>query len=143
MKLTPRPPFSFRSAPNVPQFDDNGLFTVMDATCGLCAKGAKWIARNDHTNAFQIIPVQSKRGAALLTHYGLDPDDPASWLFIENGHAFTSIDAMIRVGGHFGGIWHSAKILRILPRTVQDFMYGLIARNRYRFFWLHRYVQPA
>lgn len=126
-------PFSFLDDPAVPRFDAPDHFTVMDANCGLCAKGAAWIARNDAAEKFRIVPVQSALGAALLRHYGMDPESPLSWLYIEKGHAHTSLDAIVRVGKELGGIWKTFAILNVLPRSVQDCLYGVIARNRYKF----------
>ena len=105
----------------------------MDANCGLCARGAAWIARNDVEEKFRIVPVQSELGAALLRHYGMDPEDPLSWLYIERGRAYTSLDAIVRVGREFGGIWKSLAVFNVLPRGAQDYLYGVMARNRYRF----------
>lgn len=126
--------FTYRSDALVPKFDDGGPRTVMDAQCGLCAKGARWIARRDKQNAFKIIPLQSELGCALMHHYGLDPDDPASWLYIEEGRAYSSLDAFIRVGQRLGGLSRGLAVLRIIPKPIQDMCYGFVARNRYRFF---------
>ena len=125
--------FSFRDDPGVPAFEPPEHFTVMDAQCGLCAKGAMWIAGNDRRHKFRIVPMQSELGRALLRHYGMSPDDPLSWLYIGRGQAFTSMDAIIRVGRELGGIWKGLAVLRILPRVAQDYLYGVVARNRYRF----------
>lgn len=104
----------------------------MDAGCALCARGAAWIAHQDRAAEFRIIPVQSDLGAALLLHFGLDPDDPTSWLFLESGRAYTSLDAMIRAGRQLGRWNHALTVLRVLPRPVQDWLYARVARNRYR-----------
>lgn len=127
-------PFSYRHDASVPAFDAGGVFTVMDAHCALCARGAAWIARHDTAQEFTIIPVQSEVGTALLKHYGIDPDDPSSWLFVENGHAYTSLDALVRVAARFGGIWSVLSVLRLLPKPLQDALYVCVARNRYRVF---------
>ncbi|PIB23301.1 thiol-disulfide oxidoreductase [Amylibacter kogurei] len=124
-------PYSFRQ---VESLDHDGPFTVMDANCSLCAKGAAWIARNDRDGEFRIIPIQTELGQNLLCHYGLDPSDPNSWLFLENGYAYHSLDALIRVGNRFGGVWKLLRILRVLPKPLQDKLYYFVARNRYRFF---------
>ncbi len=124
--------YSYRLDPAVPAFSDDGPRTVMDAQCALCAQGARWISRNDRSGEFRIIPQQSDLGAALLRHYGMDPTDPSSWLYLVNGEAFTSLDAVIRVGQRFGGAWRLLAVLRVLPRPVQDFLYARVARNRYR-----------
>ncbi|MEO0618175.1 MAG: DCC1-like thiol-disulfide oxidoreductase family protein [Pseudomonadota bacterium] len=127
-------PFSYRDDDAVPDFVARDVFTVMDAHCALCARGARWIARNDHAHDFTIIPMQSDVGATLLAHYGLNPDDPLSWLFVDNGRAFTSLDAFIRVGQRLGGVWRGLIILRIIPAPLQDVLYRVVARNRYRMF---------
>ena len=114
--------------------DPGPIFTVMDAHCALCAKGAAWIARNDHAEEFRIVPIQSLLGRALLTENGLDPDDPASWLFVENGATYGSLDALIRVGWRLGGMWKALAILRILPRPMRDRLNRTVARRRYDWF---------
>ena len=122
--------YSYAADPCVPGFDDTGPRVVMDGQCALCAKGARWIARGDRANEFRIIQMQSPLGAALLDHYGLDPDDPESWLYIVDGRAFTSMDAIIRVGFRLGGVWKVLAVLRILPQRLQDGIYGWAARRR-------------
>lgn len=125
-------PYSFLDDPAVPPFDVPDHFTVMDANCGLCARGAAWIARNDADQKFRIVPVQSELGAALLRHYDMDPEDPLSWLYIAEGHARTSLDAIIRVGQELGGMWKILAVFGLLPRGAQDYLYGMVARNRYK-----------
>ena len=56
----------------------DGPVTVMDAMCALCAKAARWIARNDHKGEFMIIPLQSELGRKLMLDHDMDPEDPSS-----------------------------------------------------------------
>lgn len=132
--LTQTPAHSYRSDPDVPAFDDSGPITVMDGECTLCSVGARLIARFDRQEAFRICRSQTTLGRALMRHYGLDPDDPESWLFIDDGHAFTSLDGMIRAGRRVGGIGWLLQPFRLIPRGVQDWLYVRLARNRYRLF---------
>jgi predicted DCC family thiol-disulfide oxidoreductase YuxK len=132
--LFDRQSHSYRTDPAVPDFDDQGPVCVMDAHCALCARGARWIAGNDHREEFRIIPLQSALGIALMNHYALDPTDPTSWLYLEDGQAFASLDAFMRVGRRLGGIWKAVIVLRILPPVLRDALYSLVARNRYRWF---------
>ncbi len=126
--------YSYLENPSVPPMPEGEVFTVMDASCSLCAKGATWIAKYDTAEEFRIIPLQSELGQGLMVHYGLDPDDPVSWLFIEKGRAYSSLDAFIRAGRRLGGIWRVFGVLKVLPRGLQDRLYGVVARNRYRIF---------
>ena len=127
-------PYSYRSDPTVPDFEDDGPITVMDGECALCSVGARLIARFDRREEFRICRVQTPLGHALMRHYGLDPADPESWLYLEEGKAFTSLDGMIRAGRRVGGIGWLLQPLRLIPRGVQDWLYGHLARNRYRLF---------
>ncbi len=132
--IADRAPYSYKDDPAVLNFPDDGPVTVMDAHCSLCARGARWIARNDHRNEFRIVPMQSPLGEALLRHYGLDLDDPVSWLYLENGRAYSSLDAVMNAGLRLGGVWNALTVLSILPKRMRDLLYLVVARNRYRIF---------
>lgn len=131
-KLKQREIYSYRNDPAVPKFEDDGPVAFMDGDCALCAKGARIICKLDRRKEFKICPTQSGLGNAVLVHYGLDPSDPDSWLYLADGQAHTSIDAMIRVGRRLGGAGQIMRVLSILPRFLQDWVYRRIARNRYR-----------
>ena len=107
---------------------------VMDASCALCSWGARMIHRLDRSGEIRIAPIQSQTGAALMQANGLDPLDPDTWLFIENGNIFRDFDALIRVGQRSGGLGRAFGLLKVLPRPVRDWLYERIARNRYAMF---------
>lgn len=82
-----RAPYSYRDDPAVPAFDDSGPVAVMDADCAICSWGARMIHRLDRAQSTRICPIQTPLGAALMAHYGVAPDDPSTWLFIDHGVA--------------------------------------------------------
>ena len=125
-------PYSYKAAHNVPQFDDSGLIAIMDETCGLCSKGARWIAHSDARQVFKIVPIQSELGVALAQHYGVDPADPLTWLVLDHGVVHHGMDATIHVGRRLGGRWRALTVLKVFPRGLRDWAYGVVARNRYR-----------
>lgn len=116
----------------MPEFDHP--VAVMDANCALCSWGARMIHRLDRTGQIMIAPIQSDSGAALMHEYGLDAQDPESWLFIENGKVWRDFDALIRLGERSGGLGRLFMALRLLPRPMRDRLYRSVARNRYRLF---------
>jgi predicted DCC family thiol-disulfide oxidoreductase YuxK len=127
-----RPSYSYRDDPSVPAFDDGGPIAFMDGNCLLCASGARAISRFDRRREFRICPLQTPLGSAVAAHYGLVPGDPETWLYLVDGRAYSSMDAMIRIGQRLGGAGRAMAALRLLPRPAQDWIYRRIARNRYR-----------
>ncbi|MEM6610231.1 MAG: DCC1-like thiol-disulfide oxidoreductase family protein [Pseudomonadota bacterium] len=107
---------------------------VMDGHCALCSFGARMIHNIEPAGRIRILPIQSPRGRAALAYFGLAPDDPASWLFIDAEKAWTGIDAMIAVGEYSGGWGRCLSLLRLIPSPLRPGLYRLIARNRYRLF---------
>lgn len=129
-----REPFSYRLDPAVPDFDDSGPVVFMDGDCALCSLGARVIARLDRRGEFRICPIKTDLGAAILAHYGLAPRDPATWLYLEDGKAHGSLDAMIAVGRRTGGVGRLLAPLRLLPLGLRNWLYRRIALNRYALF---------
>jgi predicted DCC family thiol-disulfide oxidoreductase YuxK len=125
---------SYRSDPAVPAFDDSAPVAVMDADCAVCSWGAHLIHRLDRAGTTRICPIQTPLGADLLRHYGLDPGDPASWLFLDDGVAHQDFEAVLHAGRRFGGIARLTQALRIFPKPLRDWLYRRLARNRYALF---------
>lgn len=127
-------PFSYRDDPAVPAFDDSAPVAVMDAECAVCTWGARMVHRLDRTGTVRICPVQSPLGAALMQHYGLNPEDPASWLFLDRGACHVDFEAVLHAGWRFGGWGRLTSVLRICPKPLRDWLYRRLARNRYALF---------
>lgn len=127
-------PYSFRDDTNVPSFDDGAPIAVMDAECAVCSWGAQMIHRLDRTSTVRICPIQTPLGAALLNHYNMDPKDPTSWLFIDQGIAHADFEAVLYASRLFGGWGRLMVVLRVFPKPVRDWLYIRLARNRYALF---------
>ena len=83
---------------------------------------------------FELISMQSVAGKALLVEYGIDPEDPVTFLVLDQGQRFIESDASIHVIAAAGGPWRLIYIVRLVPRRWRDALYRLLARNRYRWF---------
>lgn len=126
--------YSYRTDPRVPSFDDGSPVAVMDGECALCSFGARLIVRFDRRQRIRICPIQTDLGSALLTHYGIQPTDPESWLFLADGRAWTSFDAWIKAAEHCGGLARLMSVFWIIPRPLRDWGYRRVARNRITLF---------
>lgn len=110
---------------------------VFDGVCALCSRWVRFLLRFDRAGRYRFAAMQGRHGRALMHTHGLDPDDPLSFLLLEDGVAYTDTDAIIRVLMGLGGIWKLARLARAVPAPLRDRSYRWLARNRYRWFGRH------
>jgi len=125
-------PFSYRNDPAVPDFDDHKALFVFDGICVLCSGGASWIMRNDGRGLVNFTPAQEALGQALYAHYGINMDE--SYLLIADGSAYTASRGYLELCRILGRWWHALRMSAVIPEPLRDWLYALVARNRYRWF---------
>jgi len=106
---------------------------VFDGYCNFCSAGVRFILRKDRAGRIMFTHVQSKLGARLLKEHGVSSLDPDTFLFVDNGQVYVRSDAAIKISKYLG-VWRVLGVVRFLPRAIRDFVYDVIARNRYTWF---------
>ena len=112
---------------------------LYDGVCGLCNRTVRFVLRRDREEKFRFSPLQSAFAARLLGKKGVDASDLNSFyivVFREEGEILLKeSDAVLWVMEELPGIWPGvARVLRLVPRTVRDWGYRVIARSRYQLF---------
>ena len=95
-----------------------------DGICVLCNRSIRFIINRDPQKKFKILQQQSIKHK---TKY-------ESVVLIINGEKHTHSTAVIKSLILLGGIYKTFMILFIIPKTVRDFMYSIVAKNRYKWF---------
>ncbi len=113
---------------------DGQAVIVFDGVCVLCSGWVGFLLKRDRRQRYRFAAMQTPAGRRLLQAHGLDPDDPLSFLLVEDGIARTNSDAIVAVLAGLGGPWRVASALRWAPRALRDRAYRWLARNRYRWF---------
>jgi predicted DCC family thiol-disulfide oxidoreductase YuxK len=116
------------------QTDTQARIIVFDGICHVCTGGVRLLRRLRVEPPFRLIPMQSAAGKALLVEYGIDPEDPVTFLVLDQGQRFIESDASIHAIAAAGALWRMIYIVRLVPRRWRDALYRLLARNRYRWF---------
>jgi predicted DCC family thiol-disulfide oxidoreductase YuxK len=123
-------------APMPPAIDRNAVpaTVVFDGVCVLCSGWVRFLLKRDRQQRFRFAAMQSEAGRALLVRHGIDPDDPISFLLLEEAGAFTDSTAVLRIVTRLGGLWRLAGAFYAVPRPLRDWLYRFVARRRYRWF---------
>ena len=114
---------------NVDKLDGLMLF---DGVCNLCSGSVALAIRLDKKQALRFTPLQSPFGNVLAARYGLNLENPDSFIFFDKGQALQGSDALIALARRLGRPWSLVAVCRVLPRSWRDAAYHLLARNRYR-----------
>ena len=98
-----------------------------DGLCVLCNKSIRFIINRDRKNQFKIgfldeLKNQDKQDSVVLVHKGIK---------------YNYSNAVIKSLMLIGGIYKLAALLLIFPKSLRDFVYKIIAKNRYKWFGKH------
>lgn len=105
---------------------------LYDGACILCSGGVRYALRHERVPRMRFVSIQSSEGRALARAHGLDPDQPTSFLFLEQGKALARSDGVLALIRHLGGPARMLLAGRMLPRSWRDRIYDVVARNRYK-----------
>ncbi len=106
-----------------------------DGVCNLCNNAVQVYLTRDTKARLRFASLQSDIARELLPQAGVDPDDMSSLVLLEDGKAYLRSEGALRAGSYLSGFWGPlSKALRVFPLGLRDFVYRIIARNRYRWF---------
>ncbi|WP_444919405.1 thiol-disulfide oxidoreductase DCC family protein [Microbulbifer sp. CnH-101-G] len=111
---------------------------LFDSQCNLCNGWSRLLLKYDPHCRFTLCRVQSQAGQYYLRKLGLPLQTYESVILLERqGSAFLQYhksEAALRISAGLDGYWRYLAFLRYIPRPVRDWLYDLVARNRYRWF---------
>ncbi|WP_346321073.1 thiol-disulfide oxidoreductase DCC family protein [Chitinophaga sp. YIM B06452] len=107
---------------------------LFDGVCNFCNASVNFVIRRDQHDRFRFAPLQSAVGQALQEQYQLDPNTLSTFILINNGKAYTKSTAALKVARRLGFPVNLGYAFIILPPFLRDAVYGLVAKNRYKWF---------
>ena len=107
---------------------------MFDGVCNYCNAMVNFVIREDKQKVFQFAALQSDKGQELLKQYNLPQQNFNSFVLIDNGKAFTSSTAGLKVINKLPWYWRWGQIFWIVPAFIRDGVYNIIAKNRYKWF---------
>lgn len=107
---------------------------IYDGICHFCSKSIHFIIKRDPKKLFQFTPMQSDLAMKLIEKYGINLTKGDTLILIKNNRYFMASEAILEIAKNLSGYWYFLNIFRIIPPSIRNWIYWLIARNRYRIF---------
>ena len=111
-----------------------GIILLIDGLCDLCSHTVAFTMKRDPKKQFLFASLQSNAGQKLLSQHHLPVSDFDSFVLIEGDEVYTKSTAALRYFKKLSGFWPLLYVFIVLPRPIRDFFYGIVAKNRYRWF---------
>lgn len=105
---------------------------VFDGVCNFCNAFVSFVIKRDKTELFKFGTLQSQPAHLILNQVGLSTENYETFLLLENGKIFTKSTAALKIFRVLPGRWSWSYAFIMIPRPIRDFLYGIIARHRYR-----------
>jgi predicted DCC family thiol-disulfide oxidoreductase YuxK len=108
---------------------------LFDGVCNLCDAVVQFIIKNDKSDIFRFVPLQSELGLSITKHIGIDTSKMDSILLYEPNVAYYyKAEAALKIAKQIGGIYTIMGIFSVFPKGFSNAVYDYIARNRYKWY---------
>jgi len=110
---------------------ENGISIILfDGDCGFCHWCVQLVMKWDTQDRFHFASLHSKIGQDLLEKFALPSDYLESVVLIKNNRALTHSDATLEIFLGFPGFWPLLYLLKLMPLSVRNWAYHILANNR-------------
>lgn len=113
----------------------HGHLVVYDGVCMLCNRLIQYLLAKDKN---QILAFSTFQGLPdVISKNGLQFPLEESISYYRKGSWWQQSTAVLLIFKDVFGPWHWSQLAWIFPRFFRDFIYRIIAKNRYRLFGKH------
>ncbi len=120
--------------PTAPPSTTHHAVVLFDGVCNLCNGAVRFIIRRDRAGYFRFAALDSRPAITLLAATPHAAPLPDSIVLVENGRTHLKSTAALRIARKLKFPWPLFYAFILIPRPIRDWLYGIIARHRYRWF---------
>lgn len=107
---------------------------LFDGSCNFCSGWVQFIIKRDPRKRFQFATLQSAVGQKILREMDLPREPPTTLIVVEGEKRYFRSTATLHIVRRLGGLGSALFIFVIVPPLLRDFLYNVVAKNRYRWF---------
>jgi predicted DCC family thiol-disulfide oxidoreductase YuxK len=115
------------------EFQKHHQIILFDGVCNFCNKWVNLIIRLDTNKKFKFASLQSDKGQDILAKFGLSSNEFDTIYLFDGERMLKKSEAIINICGQLSGFWKLLQIFKIIPPQIRNFVYDLVAKNRYTF----------
>ncbi|MEX0997601.1 MAG: thiol-disulfide oxidoreductase DCC family protein [Flavobacteriaceae bacterium] len=112
----------------------NKKIILFDGVCNLCNGSVVFIIKRDEKDVFRFAAIQSEEGQELIQKHKIDTSKVDSILLLDGENFYAKSTAALKIAKHLSGGYPLLYGFMILPRFFRNWVYEIIARNRYKWF---------
>jgi predicted DCC family thiol-disulfide oxidoreductase YuxK len=113
---------------------NNEAVLLFDGVCNLCNSSVQFILKHEKNQNLTFAAIQSEAGKRRLAEHNINPIQTNSVILFKSGQVYTQSDAILKITQFLSFPYSLGKILFVVPKSIRDFFYKKVARNRYRWF---------
>jgi predicted DCC family thiol-disulfide oxidoreductase YuxK len=113
---------------------DLNLVVLYDGFCNLCSNTVLLFLKLDRKKKFKFIALQSAEGKEMLKSIQDSGSGMDSVMLFKDDQVYYKSKAIFQLIRETGGITRLLLVFKIFPDRFNDYVYDLIARNRYLIF---------
>jgi predicted DCC family thiol-disulfide oxidoreductase YuxK len=107
---------------------------LFDGICNFCNFWVDFIIKRDKDNTFKFASLQSDSGKRIAEKFLINKENIDSIILIKGENYFIKSGAAFEIVKELNSAWKIFYIFKVIPLPLRDFVYDLIAKNRYTIF---------
>jgi len=113
---------------------DEKQIILFDGVCNFCNFWVNFVLKRDKKDLFRFAALQSEKAKELTSKFKFDTSKLDTFILIAVNKLYTKSTAALMICKQLNGLVKILYPLIILPKFFRDFIYDLIAKNRYKIF---------
>ena len=114
---------------------------LFDGLCSFCNFWVNFIINRDKKDKFRFAALQSSFGLELQKKFSIDKDKIETVVLIIGNRYYTKSTAALMISKQLSGFIKILFPMIIIPKPIRDFVYDIIAKNRYKLFGKREYCR--
>ncbi|WP_436515678.1 thiol-disulfide oxidoreductase DCC family protein [Ekhidna sp. To15] len=107
---------------------------LFDGVCNLCDSSVQFIIKRDKKGKFDFASLQSVYAKEHLPSSFTKEEDLRSIILQQGNNIKVKSTAALTIAKNLSGLWPALYAFIIIPRFLRDWVYDIIAKNRYKWF---------